>query len=599
MKRTVTIGLVAASVALSGCSVFRTELKSKEVRETIRPGLTYRLPARQFTLTTTYEVKACQVDGSGIKLDADVKATLSERLVGAEAYTISYRQLDTLTKITNTEFRLSEAGLLTSINAGINDQTGAVIQNTASAATGIARAVAMPATSLVTIAQQQAGELLEKNQPESALARLNDLKATLGMSAMAMEPSPDLKDLGAVKRYVAAEFKKLSAAAPAPSCDGVNKLIASRKATEEALKAAQASDKKRDDAKRRKADAEAEIARLAALKDVYEALGKDKEKAGLMARLQEQEKLQAAATSELNGFGASETEKVSQALVNATAKLTITTVRDIVPKTSGKEFPVMVAENEFPAALSQTELFSYSKVELPKVTLTVEALTPVAPGMRPGKKTKGVAYRIPVAAMARVHCDCASGRRLLIEQATNIPQLGPIGLLDLKNGAFANNSLEVAFNAATGAPDKLVFHSKSRAEAASATAREAANAYLQLQKDKRDDILAANKTALDQQTALLTLEKTRNDVALAGAQANATAALLPVTTEQSLVAARIDLLRDQQRLDAVRTGTASTTEMQLEALVNQQKLLEQQLKILQIEQQIAEQKAKAQAGTAP
>lgn len=72
-----------------------------------------------------------------------------------------------------------------------------------------------------------------------------------------------------------------------------------------------------------------------------------------------------------------------------------------------------------------------------------------------------------------------------------------------------------------------------------------------------------------------------------------------MTTEQSLVAARIDLLRDQQRLDAVRTGTASTTEMQLEALVNQQKLLEQQLKILQIEQQIAEQKAKAQAGTAP
>jgi len=270
MKRILTIGLVAASVALSGCSVFRTELKSKEVRETTRPGLTYRLPARQFTLTTTYEVNACRVDNNGVVLGADVKATLSERLVGAEAYTISYRQLDTLTKITNTEFRLSEAGLLTSINAGINDQTGAVIQNTAIAATGIARAVAMPTTSVMAAALKN----MQNKEYGVALSQLQLLQMKIGKPGEGITPAQTADDFEALQKYA----KAMSAVAPAPSCTEVDDLIKIREQKEAALKTEQATGKKRDAAKRKKAEAEAEIARLAALAEVYAALGKDKEK---------------------------------------------------------------------------------------------------------------------------------------------------------------------------------------------------------------------------------------------------------------------------------------------------------------------------------
>lgn len=139
----------------------------------------------------------------------------------------------------------------------------------------------------------------------------------------------------------------------------------------------------------------------------------------------------------------------------------------------------------------------------------------------------------------------------------------------------------------------MAFQSQSRAEAASAAVREASNSYLQLQKDKRDDILAANKSSIDQQNALLALERDRSEALLAAKQADAAATLLPIQTEQSIVSAQIELLREQQRLNAVRTGSAATSETQLEALINQQKLLEQQLKILQLEKQIAEEKSRA------
>lgn len=551
MRILVTVGMLAGSLAMVGCSKFTTELKSAKFTGITTPGLIYKLPAKQFSLSTTYQVTGCELmkgNGNKVNLDAKVEATLSERLVGAEAYTISYQELDSWTKITNMEFHLSEAGLLTGINTGIADQTGAVIQNIVSTATGIARAIAIPPV-----------ELTRKGQGENA------------------EQS---------------------------SCSEVNALLEAHKKAKAELKAEQKNDKARDAAKREKGEAEAEVARLSALKDVYEALGKEAAKDGLMTRIQEQEKRQADADSKLKELGTSSTDKFAEVLANTAAALTITTTKDILPQKLDYCHEVTVIDNDIPPALR--DVLKNITTELPKVTLEVSPIPDACTGNNSAEKScnesnesMGIAYRIPVAAMARVRCADKHGTRMLIEQPTQVPQFGPVGSLDLKNGAFANNTLEVAFNTATGAPEKLVFHSKSRAEVASASARDAANSYLQLQKDKRDDIRAANKAAIDQQTSLLALEKTRNDVALASSQAAATAALLPVTTEKSLVEAQIDLLRDQQRLDAVRTGTASTAEVQLEALVNQQKLLEQQLKILQIEQQIAEQKAKAQTDITP
>ena len=164
---------------------------------------------------------------------------------------------------------------------------------------------------------------------------------------------------------------------------------------------------------------------------------------------------------------------------------------------------------------------------------------------------------------------------------------------------FDDNLIELAFNGATGAPSKLTFRAKSKAEAASASVRDAAGTYLQLQKDKRDDRIAANKALLDQATAQVTLDKAKSDLALSKVQANAAAATTEAELQQALVSAQLQLLRDQQRLDAVRTGTATSSEVELEGLSTQEQLLIQRLKILKLEKEISEQKARNLSATAP
>lgn len=607
MKLISPFWLLLGGLATSSCATFTTELNSTLASEAKASGLIYRLPAKQFSLTTAFMVTDCKVNGDKVELDANVEATLSERLVGAEAYTISYSDLDAWTKITNTEFRLSEAGLLTGINAGLADQTGAVVANSVATATGVARAVSLPSAALNNVASlaqaqfasdvKRTQDLLQMNQLGQAATRLNDLKSKIApVGGDADWLFPPIKPGALSKPELQDKLQKVEVQVEQAACIEVNSLLKEHKDAKTALKAEQAKDRERDLAKRQKGEAEAEIARLQALKDVYKALGKEEAKEGLITRIQEQEKRQAEAASNLDRLGVSGTNKANEALASATAALTITTTNDTLPRRSGDSLEVTVSDNDIPLALKSS--FELDIPKLPKVTLTVDTFT-ASESKLPNPNLKGVVYRIPVAGVTRVYCECTNGTRLLIERTTQIPQLGPIGRLDLKNGAFANNNLEVVFSSATGAPEKLMFHSKSRAEAASVSAREAANSYLQLQKDRRDDIVAANTEAISQQTELLALEKNRSDVSLAGAQAAATRALIPITSEKSLVDAQIDLLRDQQRLDAVRTGTASTAEVQLETLINQQKLLEQQLKILQFEQQIAEQKSKAQVGSTP
>ena len=208
----------------------------------------------------------------------------------------------------------------------------------------------------------------------------------------------------------------------------------------------------------------------------------------------------------------------------------------------------------------------------------------------------GIAYRTPVAAVAKIYYKNKEGKEeLLLEKSTQIPQFGPIGSINLNNEVFDDNLIELAFNGATGTPSKLTFRSKSKAEMASASVRDAAGTYLQLQKDKRDDRIAANKALLDQ----VTLDKAKSDLALSKVQANATAATTEAELQRALVSAQSQLLREQQLLDAVRTGTATSSEKELAGLQTQEQLLEQRLKILKLEKEISEQKARNLSVTVP
>lgn len=169
----------------SGC----TSLSSKKLidEEHTPSGLTYRLPAKLFSINATYEITDCENVGNKAHLQASVEATYTESLIGSEAYTINYQDLNAWTKVTNTEFQLSESGLLTGVNASIVDQSGPIILNTVSAAASIARAIATSGTSgnMFTniISKSNEGEILcEKTDQaletmKAALSKLNAEKA--------------------------------------------------------------------------------------------------------------------------------------------------------------------------------------------------------------------------------------------------------------------------------------------------------------------------------------------------------------------------------------------------------------------------------------
>ncbi len=110
---------VAASLLSAAFVAGCTSLESQKIsgRDNTPSGLTYRLPAKKFSVKVKLEITDCQVQGDKALVDATVSAVLNESRVGGEAYTINYQKLNAWTKVTSTEFQISEAGLLAGINA--------------------------------------------------------------------------------------------------------------------------------------------------------------------------------------------------------------------------------------------------------------------------------------------------------------------------------------------------------------------------------------------------------------------------------------------------------------------------------------------------
>jgi hypothetical protein len=575
--KTMLVIAALVSIAWSGCTSLQSvPLSSLEKNnngtvfyDPATSGLTYRLPAKQFTVKAIFEITECTVDKTSgkAKLNAKVSASFTESLIGAEAYTINYQELNGLTKVANTEFQLSETGLLTSVNASIADQTGAVIRNAGTTAASIARAIVFPGTPLGKTANTG------NNLTESAQ----------------ILPDP---------------------------CEQVNKTLETIRTTKEKLE----DEKTKDD---QRAAAELQIRgmvdRIKAFKDlteIYEKLGDKKDRDDLLALVKYEQKKVGEAEKQLKELRESKTETIAKHLAEAKGKLVIVASKDFVPSirrndkneivNDGLSVDVGITADDLSKVAGEN--LDIEKDSLPTVTMTLEIPEGLAININqgaigPDSKKIGIAYRIPVAAVAKLrHKENRKSPKqgdLLLEKSTQIPQFGPIGSINLDNKVFDENSIGLAFNGATGAPSKLTFQAKSKAEAASASVRDAAGTYLQLQKDKRDDRIAANKALLDQATAQVTLDKAKSDLALSKVQSNATAAKTEAELQQTLVSAQLQLLREQQRLDAVRTGTATAADVELETLKTQEQLLRQRIQIMKLEQELADQKARNGSATVP
>ncbi|QNH05213.1 hypothetical protein HNQ27_21465 [Pseudomonas sp. B11D7D] len=601
--KAIAVSLLSVTL-IAGC----TNLESKKIlgNDNTPSGLTYRLPAKKFAVKAMLEITGCQVQGNRALVDATIGAALSESLVGGEAYTIDYQKLNAWTKVTNTEFQISEAGLLVGINASITDQSGAVMANTASAVASVARAAAITPLS-ATLTPQFRTAIREVDGLKIQQGRTVNLSDTQQMQIMLPDTFSEFKhfDINRISGKDVAGLRQAKEEAKI-SCGEVTEAITEKRESEVKLKEEKRKDKDRESLQKKISQFETEITSLRSLVDFYEKLGDSVEKQSLLNKVRIAEKDKQKSVSDLKTLGPSEVEALSKSIARATDKLTISASRDFVPvdsravcmddQGSPRKFcEIQINQEGIDKAFGKA--IDRSTLVLPVVTFTVNQIAGISEleKREPKSDGLGIAYRIPVPATAYVSyrnkpTDTVSYP--LIEQTTQVPQFGPVGSINLDNIMFDDNLVEVAFNPATGSPSKLAFKAKSKAESASAATRDAASTYLQLQKDKRNDQVEANKLTQEYFASQIALEKSLSDLDLSKTQSSASAAKVQADLQQSLLSSKIQLLRDQQRLDAVRTGTATSAEVELEALNTQEQLLAQRLKILRLEQEIAAQKAK-------
>lgn len=588
---------------LSSC----TSLESKKIsgQTTTPSGLTYRLPAKKFTVTATFEVTGCTAQGSNALMEAVVSSELTESLVGGEAYTLNYKKLNAWTKITNTDFQLSDAGLLTGVNASIADQSGAVLANSVSSIASVARAVALPAISIPLHPRR-----LAVNQDVKSLDLKVGQKFSLsGKNNLKLESPGLFERLGKFEgRNISfSDLKEVQAivAELEDPCEKVVAAVAEKKAKEKELASEKVFDKKRAEAKAKVDQSVLDVVALGSLIEFYDKLGDEGEKRNLLKRTQLAEKDKKEAEIILSGLGASKYDEIQAAIEKLKNKLTVAAAREFVPKSKDNvcsdgdgaaeaACQVTIKKKSLEALFGST--VRVEEVELPIVVFSVDQIK-VSSGdeqLDPDFDNLGIAYRIPVPATVVVkykNKPSDSVYHRLIERVTQVPQLGPIGSIDLDNIAFDDNLIEVAFNPATGSPSKLVFRAKSKAEAASSSAQSAAGTFLQLQKDKQADAVSASRTTFEQANSQLAYEKAVSELSSAKTQSGILTAKAQADLQQHLVSSQLQLLRDQQRLDAVRTGTASAAEVELESLNTQEQLLAQRLKIMRLEREIARQGA--------
>lgn len=151
----------------------------------------------------------------------------------------------------------------------------------------------------------------------------------------------------------------------------------------------------------------------------------------------------------------------------------------------------------------------------------------------------------------------SGNKSVLVNKIYQVLQFGPTGSLKLDNEIFDNNLLEVAFNANNGAPSKIVFRAESKGEAESGAANSVADSYLKLRQDQSNDQIGANESLLKQANAQLAFEKSQSEFALAKVQSSTAIATTNAQTQQTLLSATLQMERDRQRLEAVRTGAAT------------------------------------------
>jgi hypothetical protein len=181
------LGFLFVVVVTSACCRTRLLARPLKLDSAIpQDGWDYSLPFVRYDITLVRVVTACK-DGE-LTVAITAKAAPSFERDPAETYTLDYRSLSALTKLSDLQIEKHPNGMLKRIGAASEDRTGPILVHTATAIANIARAVATSGVGYGI----QAGELAPERPAcseavELGLREVSRLRPGLDAATAALE----------------------------------------------------------------------------------------------------------------------------------------------------------------------------------------------------------------------------------------------------------------------------------------------------------------------------------------------------------------------------------------------------------------------------
>lgn len=592
-------------ITISGCATnFFTKLESKPVSSDSVNGLIYRLPTKKIKGVVSYEVTGCRFLNrtdplSQPILEAKISVAYEEQMVGdpVKSYTLDYQQLSGLTKVSGSEITLSEAGFLTTVNAQMSDHTGEIIQNVAGAAASVARAIKISPIDPILPASQDVSVQTAMIDNFENRAITNGDKVALERSSPSLRNAFRSLSVGAkLNRANITKLKKAvndEAAKPKTACEIVSNAVEALDDARKKNKAALADDKKREEINIELIQLRSYLDGLEKDAESYKKFGTPELIAHVNALISQAQQDKTDFEKQLKNLGGSISAKTSQDLADAKESLVFQALFDFIPRpTSDNKYsdsrvvtPTMSELNKlFKNQLKPNEI---SDIKIPSVAVNVSAIAPeVGKNFSIEPKKIGIAYRAMAEANLKIlikrtndNGDFCGQDEVVLDKLILAPQYGPIGSIDLVNRLFDDNKISLALNV-NGGITKLTFEAKSAGEAASSALKNSAASYLQLTQDVQSDKVSAIKTETELQKGFVDLESSKIDLSTKNS-----------SSQVDVAKNKVELVRSLQRLDAVKDGTATADEIELESLQTQQQILEAKLKIAKAKADLEKQSA--------
>ena len=439
-------------------------------------------------------------------LEASIGAQATSSITAdtSHSYTLSYERMQSGLKGTDYAVEVYPNGTLKAVNVAIDDQTGPAIQSVLGG--------------IVKIAAAAGGFPLQSRQAQSGKAKGFLSFSDWGEAETRNLLSPCKPDI-ALKLYQRSGVEDQADAYAKAALETLKKID---KLSGEQVNMLAARDKAK-----------------AALKDMHAS---DPDYPAAAAALKNAESALKLASSALNDAKAAQASndqdaaKVTSRLATLRKALSDTLMSTIRPQAEGRSLKIEGEEialqkwlngpsqaycNKAPEVCDSIEKFKRS------LTAYADLYLPGLPMQNANDETQtGIYYRQPVKATLLVCkiASCLNTQReisahpdtILLNTLVDIPQLGALAVLPLKNETFQNNTLGASF-AETGTLTKVIYKSNAAAVKAAAVFESSADTVLKFTDAKR----LQESTKLDANTAELESRKKLIDAQLSVEKAQA------------------------------------------------------------------------------